>query len=191
MFTGRTDAEAETPIHWPPDVKSWPIWKERPWCWENSKEEREGDDRAWDGWMASLTQWTWVWVSSRSCWWTGRPGVLQCMGSQRVRHEGVTELNWKYYVSHHFWFIHLLIDEQRGDKLLIFNYWQKYDIACFYMLSDIINILNFSISFHTLFPMYSKTECQKASEVLEKALRKLGNWWMQGGMEVIESNVLL
>ena len=54
----------------------------------------EGDNRGWDGWMASLTQWTWVWVNSGSWWWTGRPGVLQFMGSQRVRHDW-TELNWK------------------------------------------------------------------------------------------------
>ena len=54
----------------------------------------EGDDRGWDGWMASLTQWTWVWVNSGSWWWTERPGVLQSMGSQRVRHDWVTELNW-------------------------------------------------------------------------------------------------
>ena len=55
---------------------------------------REGDDRGWDGWMTSLTQWTWVWVDSRSWWWTGRPGVLQFMGSQRVEHDWATELNW-------------------------------------------------------------------------------------------------
>ena len=54
----------------------------------------EEDDRGWDGWMASLTQWTWVWASSRSWWWTGKPGVLQSMGSQRVRHDWATELNW-------------------------------------------------------------------------------------------------
>ena len=54
----------------------------------------EGDDRGGDGWMASPAQWTWVWVSSRSWWWTGRPGVLQFMGLQRVRHDWVTELNW-------------------------------------------------------------------------------------------------
>ena len=48
----------------------------------------------WDGWMVSLTQWTWVWVSSKRWWWTGKPGVLQSMGSQRVRHDWVTELNW-------------------------------------------------------------------------------------------------
>ena len=56
--------------------------------------EGEGDDRGWDGWMASPTRWTWVWVNSRSWWWTGRPGVLQFMGSQRVGHDWATELNW-------------------------------------------------------------------------------------------------
>ena len=54
----------------------------------------EGDNRRWDGWMASLTQWKWVWVDSGSWWWTGRPGVLQFMGSQRVRHDWANELNW-------------------------------------------------------------------------------------------------
>ena len=58
----------------------------------------EGDDRVWDGWMASPTQWTWVWVNSGSWWWTGRPGVLQSMGSQRVGHDWVTELNWMSFL---------------------------------------------------------------------------------------------
>ena len=66
----------------------------RPWRWERLKAGGEGDDRGWDGWMASPTQWTWVCVNSRSSWWTGRPGVLQSMGSQRVRHNWVTDLNW-------------------------------------------------------------------------------------------------
>ena len=65
----------------------------RPWCWERLK-VGEGDNRGWDGWMASLTQWTWIWVNSRSWWWTGRPCMLQSMGSQRVGHDWVTELNW-------------------------------------------------------------------------------------------------
>ena len=65
-----------------------------PWCWERLKAGGEGDDRGWDGWMASPTQWTWVWVNSGSWWWTGRPGMLQSMGSQRVRHDWATELNW-------------------------------------------------------------------------------------------------
>ena len=68
-------------------------WK-RPWCWEGSGAGGEGDDRGWDGWMASLTRCAWVWVNSGSWWWTGRPGVLRFMGSQRVRHDWVTELNW-------------------------------------------------------------------------------------------------
>ena len=66
----------------------------RPLCWERSKAGGEGDDRGWDGWMASPTQWIWVWVSSGSWWWIGRAGVLQSMGSQRVRQDWVTELNW-------------------------------------------------------------------------------------------------
>ena len=69
-------------------------WLERPWCWERLKAGGEGDDRGWDGLMASPTRWTWVWASSRSLWWTGRPGMLQSMGSQRVRHDWATELNW-------------------------------------------------------------------------------------------------
>jgi len=64
----------------------------RPWCWKRLR-AREWDDRGWDGWMASPTQWTWVWVDSRSWWWIGRPGVLWFMGSQRVGHDWVTELD--------------------------------------------------------------------------------------------------
>ena len=66
----------------------------RPWCWERLKVGREGDNRGWDGWMVSPTQWTWVWASSGSWWWRGRPGVLQSVESQRVGHDWVTELNW-------------------------------------------------------------------------------------------------
>ena len=68
-------------------------WK-RPWCWERLRARGEGDDRGWDGWMASLILWTWVWVNSGSWWWTGRPGVLQSMGSQSIGHDWVSELNW-------------------------------------------------------------------------------------------------
>ena len=72
----------------------------RPWCWARWKAGGEGDDRDWDGWMASLTLWTWVWASSRS-WWTWKPGVLQSMGSQRVGHNWVTELNWGHLLQLH------------------------------------------------------------------------------------------
>ena len=68
-------------------------WK-RPWCWEGFRTGGEGDNRGWDGWMASPTEWTWVSVNSGSWWWTGRPGVLWFMGSKRVGHDWVTELNW-------------------------------------------------------------------------------------------------
>ena len=89
IFVGRTDAEAETPILWPPDSKNLTHLK-RPWCWERLKAGGEGDGRGWDGWMVSPTPWTWVWVDSRSWWWTGRPGVLGSMGSQRARHDWAT-----------------------------------------------------------------------------------------------------
>ena len=79
------------PILWPPHVKSWLTGKDsddgRDWGVGG-----EGDDRGWDGWMASPTWWTWVWVNSRSWWWTGRPGMLRFMGWQRVGHDWVTEL---------------------------------------------------------------------------------------------------
>ena len=68
-------------------------WK-RLWCWESLKAGGEGDNRGWDGWRASPTRWTRVWASSGSWWWTGRPGILQSMGLQRVWHDWMTELNW-------------------------------------------------------------------------------------------------
>ena len=68
-----------------------------PWWWERLRAGGEGDDRGWDGWMASLTQWTWVWASSGKWWWTGKPGVLQSMGSHRVGYNWATELDWTTY----------------------------------------------------------------------------------------------
>ena len=90
VFIGRTDVEAETPnilATWCEELTH----LKRPWCWERWRARGEGDDRGWDGWMASPTQWTWVWVNSRSWWWTGRPGVLRSMGSQRDTTE---QMNW-------------------------------------------------------------------------------------------------
>ena len=66
----------------------------RPWCWERLRAGGEGDNREWDGWIASLIQCTWVWVNSGSWWWTGRPSILQSIGLQRVGHDWVTELKW-------------------------------------------------------------------------------------------------
>ena len=92
-------------VHWKDGCWSWnsstlaTSWEElthwkRPWCWEGLGAGGEGDDRGWDGWMASLTRWTWVWVNFGSWWWTGRPGMLRFMGLQRVRHDWANELNW-------------------------------------------------------------------------------------------------
>ena len=108
------------PIH-PKGDQSWVHWKnwcwswnsstlatscevlthlKRLWCWDGLGAGGEGDDRGWDGWMVSLTQWTWVWVNSGSWWWTGRPGVLRFMGLQRVGHNWETELNWTNHSKH-------------------------------------------------------------------------------------------
>ena len=85
VFFGRNDAKAETPVLWLPHVKSWLIGKD--WCWEGLGAGGEGDDRGWDGWMASPKRWMWVWVNSRRWWWIERPGILRFMGSQRVGHD--------------------------------------------------------------------------------------------------------
>ena len=79
---------------WPPDVKSWLIWKTLMLGKIEGERRRGWDNRGWDGLIASPTQWTWVWAHSGSWWWTGRTGVLQSMGLQRVRHDWATELNW-------------------------------------------------------------------------------------------------
>ena len=99
VFIGRTDG-------WSWNSNTLATWCEelthlkRPWCWERLRVKVEWDDRGWDDWMASLTQWTWVWVNSRSWWWTGRPGVLWFMRSQRVGHDWATELNCSIFWSH-------------------------------------------------------------------------------------------
>ena len=95
IFIGRANAEAETPNTLAAWCKELTHLK-KPWCWERLK-VGEGDDRGWDGWIASPTLWTWVLGNSGSWWWAARPGVLQSMGPQRVGHEWVTELNWTEY----------------------------------------------------------------------------------------------
>ena len=104
-IAGRSNQSIILGVHWKDWCWSWNFntlatWCEelthlkRPWCWERLRAGRKGDDRGWDGWMASPTQWTWVWVDSEIWWWTGRPGMRRFLGSQRVGHDWVTELNW-------------------------------------------------------------------------------------------------
>ena len=113
-------------------------WK-RPWCWEGLGAGGEGDDRGWDGWMASPTRWTWVWVNSGSWWWTGRPGVLQFMGSQRVGHDWATELNWTeelyWQFSIHLLFVSLFLILVLLSPVL---FWCSHSIL--YLLKDIKSI---------------------------------------------------
>ena len=98
----------EEPTHW-----------KRPRCWERLR-AGEGDDRGWDGWMASLTRWTLVWVNSGRWWRTGKPGVLQSMGSQRVGHDWATE-QWQHYsflLTHPFskrWYVTRLLGSQHAS----------------------------------------------------------------------------
>ena len=98
IFIGRTDVEAETPILWPPDVKNWLIWKD-PDAGENWRREEKGMTDEMVGWLPP-TQWTWIWVNSRSWWWTGKkPGVVQAMVLKRVGHDWMTELNWTDFLT--------------------------------------------------------------------------------------------
>ena len=97
MFIWRTDVEVEIPVllvTWCEELTH----LKRPGCWERLKTGGKGDDRGWDGWMASPTQWTWVWVNSGSWWWTGRPSVLQSLGSwSQIQLSDWTELSWTLF----------------------------------------------------------------------------------------------
>ena len=138
VFIGKINSEAETPILWPPDVKDWLIRKDPDVAHnhvqgEEEKEQKaggEGDDRGWDGWMASLTRWTWVWVSSGSWWWTGKPAVLQSIVLQKAGHDWVTELNWTLQSTK---IVNLLACDPRF--LLHLPYFLNYHIVDIILLS--------------------------------------------------------
>ena len=102
VFIGRTDVgswHSNTLATWCQELTH----LKGPWCWERLRAGGEGDDRGWDGWMASLTRWTWVWVDSGGWWWTGRPGVLWFMGLQRVGHDWATV--WTEVVADYLFYI--------------------------------------------------------------------------------------
>ena len=120
----------------------------RPWYLERLKVGGEGDGEGWDGWMASLPQWTRVWVNSASWWWTGRPGVLQSMGSQRVGDDWATELNWTEWYSVFRYFLQL--KSEFGSKE--FMIWATvssqpcflwlYRASPFFAAKNIINLIS-------------------------------------------------
>ena len=125
---------------------------ERPWCWERLKAGGEGDDRGWDGWMALPTWCTWVWASSGSWWWTGKPGMLQSTGLQRVGHDWMTELNTSFTEIHsNYW--HFPPQLYRGTinnyKLYIFKFKMWYFHLCVYceMIST-LKLIDISITLH-------------------------------------------
>ena len=93
VFIGKTDAEAETPILWPPHVKGWLIWKDPDSGKDWEQEEKGTTEDEMVGWHHEGTRWIWFWMDSGSWWWTGRPSVLWFMGSQRFGHDWVTKLN--------------------------------------------------------------------------------------------------
>ena len=155
--TSQSKRKSVVNIHWKDWCWSWnsnilATWREdlthlkRPWCWEILTVGGERDDRGWDGWMASPTQWTWVWVDSGSWWWTGRPAVLQFMGLQRVRHDWATEVNWTelvvkildgaIYIDS---LIFLLYSLSPNHALLSSLYWKTGISQCF---SCIISMLS-------------------------------------------------
>ena len=127
--TSPSSRKSDLNIHWKDWCWNWnsnilATWCEelthwrRSWCWEWLKAGGEGDDRGWDGCMASLTQWTLIWVNSGNWWWTRKPIVLQSIGSQRVRHDWVTALNWTEL-------IYILGPRQREDEEEI---WREVEV---------------------------------------------------------------
>ena len=110
-------------------------WK-RSWGWQRLRAGREGNDRGWDVWMTSATRWTWVWVNSRCWWWTGRPGVLRFMGSQRVRHDWGTELIWTD-ISLLLLYIFIYIDYYYYYFLICHNFY--CNVAIFVRVGSLIS----------------------------------------------------
>ena len=163
--------------------KVWTHWK-RPWCWERLKAGGEGDNRGWDGWMASLTQWTWIWANSGRWWRTGKPGVLQSMGSQRVRHNLVAEqqgmrdlvprpgiehlspaLQGRFFFFFFFWQGRFLTTVPPGKSLLCFNSisFMPFSIPA---SSDSVSLLFFPFSIPWIFFFTYVLRCSVLSDSL-------------------------
>ena len=123
-FFGRNDAKAETPVLWPPHVKSWLIGKYSDAGRDWGQEEKGTTEDEMAGWHHRLNGW-WVWVNSGSWWWTGRPGVLQFMGLQRVGHDWVTELNWGLFIL----FFNFYIFSDILIIQIIESFWEIIELA--------------------------------------------------------------
>ena len=150
-------------------------WK-RPWCWERLRAGGEGDNRGWDGWMASPTRWTWVWVDSRSWWWTGRPGMLQFMGLPRVGDDWATELNWTFAlpgISFPF-HVQILVSMSNPFSDLIRNHTLKSLSICLSFFSPFLPILTLSPSLLYSLLYYWCTDVHECiTEINEWMMNKL------------------
>ena len=137
IFIGRTNTEwswcSNTLATWCEEITNW----KRPWCWKRLRAGGEGDSRRWDGWMPSPSRWTWVCASSRSWWWTGKPGMLKPMGLQRVRHDWATKLNWLESTSANS---HCLVND--FDKLFKISF-DKRNRSFFYWIFLYANTILF------------------------------------------------
>ena len=108
------------------------------WCWEGLGAGKEGDNRGWDGWMVSPTQWTWVWVNSGSWWWTGRPGVLQFMGLQRVGHDWTEPKEQAHKMLYTWFLIKVIFAGIESGIMLMFCCERFIDLCC---LKEFITIM--------------------------------------------------
>ena len=127
MFTGKTHAEpASTLATWCKELTHW----KRPWCWERLRAGAEGDNKGWDGWMASPTWWTWDWVISGSWWWTGRPGVLWFMGSQwsdmteRLKWSELPEIHTLRSQPNRGLWLPNVFNDWEENRCCIFDFWR-------------------------------------------------------------------
>ena len=142
IFIGRTEAEAEAPVLWPPDAKNWLIGKDPGVGKDERQKEKVTTEDEMVRWHHHLcpTQWTWVWASSRSCWWTGEPGVLQSMGLQRVGHDWTNELNWTELMAtstysygsclHSISFPLFCFQHTHDFDFIVCNYWYIWIYIC-------------------------------------------------------------
>ena len=143
----------------------------RLWCCEGLGAGGKGDDRGWDGWMASRTRWTWVWVNSGNWWWTGRPAVLQFRGSQRVGDEWAAEVNWTdVAISHCSFNFQFLYDRERTSFHILICH-----------LNDFLDKISVHIFAHVIIVFFSNCGVLRVLYVLDKSFSDIcsGNIFSQ------------
>ena len=164
IFIGKTGAKAKAPIVWPPDVKNWLNWK-RSWCCGRLKEGGKGEDRGWNGWMASPTQWTWVWVNSGSWWWTGKPGMLWSVGLQTVGHDWAEGGIYVLFVS---------VPDQEvlfGRKQKEIGFWKS-------KFWSVGKVARTSFILHTLLECVCPTPLRSGESPHLRLVVALWQWWL-------------